>query len=392
MTGTTTWAATGVRPPRLDGGDLLAVARAAAGSPGAVLGRWDIAPVEHAIGTGSTEGLWRVRGTVEDGRGRRSWSAVVKVVRSYRHALPGAAEPWVRERAAADLSWRHEADVYRSGLDDVLPPGMRMPRRYRVDDLGDDRVAVWLEDVAIAPVPWDLSRFAHAARLLGRLAVRLTRSEKLPESVFRVPGQILRTQALGDELFTLPALRGDAVWDHPHVAAAADPDLRVDLLRLAERVPAILDAHERLPQAFVHGDASPQNLLVPAGDPHGFVAIDWSLMGPAAVGYDLSQLLIGLAHAGEFDVDALPAVHDAIVPAYAAGLADEGMPATEAAVRDGLRTTLVVRSAFSALPLARLTGRSRPEDAALVARRVRLTRYLVDIGLGLPTTDDRRPS
>jgi hypothetical protein len=385
MTGTTTWTATAIRPPRLDDGDLLAVARAAAGSPVAVLREWDVEPVEHVIGTGTTEGLWRVRGTVEDGRGPRPWSVVVKVARSYRHALPHTVEPWVREQAAADLSWRHEADVYRGGLDDVLPPGMRMPRRYRVDDLGDDRVAEWLEDVPIAPVRWDLPRFAHAARLLGRLAARLTRSDRLPESVFRVPGQILRIQALGDELFTLPILRGDVTWAHPHVAAVGDPTLRADLLRLAERVPAILDAHERLPQAFVHGDASPQNLLVPAADPHGFVAIDWSLIGPAAIGYDLSQLLIGLAHAGEYDVDALPAVQDAIVPAYATGLADEDMPVSEEAVRDGLHTTLVVRSAFSALPLTHLTDPAASADASLVERRVRLTRFLVDIGLALST-------
>src|SRR4051812_44159146 len=86
--------------------------------------------------------------------------------RGGRPALPHTVEPWVGEQAAADLSWRHEADVYRGGLDDVLPPGMRMPRRYRVDDLGDDRVAEWLEDVPMAPVRWDLPRFAHAARLL----------------------------------------------------------------------------------------------------------------------------------------------------------------------------------------------------------------------------------
>src|SRR4051812_50031910 len=71
MTGTTTWTATAIRPPRLDDGDLLAVARAAAGSPVAVLREWDVEPVEHVIGTGTTEGLWRGPGTPEGGRGPR---------------------------------------------------------------------------------------------------------------------------------------------------------------------------------------------------------------------------------------------------------------------------------------------------------------------------------
>jgi hypothetical protein len=134
----------------------------------------------------------------------------------------------------------------------------------------------------------------------------------------------------------------------------------------------------------MHGDASPQNLLVPAEDPDTFVAIDWSLMGPVAVGYDLSQLLIGPAHAGLLDVDRLPAVHDAVLPAYVAGLADEGMRVGTDVVRFGFHVALVVRSAFSALPPARLAGPATPGDAALVARRIRLTRYLVDLGLAPP--------
>jgi len=120
---------------------------------------------------------------------------------------------------------------------------------------------------------------------------------------------------------------------------------------------------------------------VPADAPGTFVAIDWSLMGPAAVGYDLGQLLIGLAHAGRLDVGRLTALQDAVLPAYAAGLADEGMPVDPDVVRFGCFAALVVRSAFSALPPP---GPPTPGRAATVARRVRLTRHLVDLGLALP--------
>ena len=96
--------------------------------------------------------------------------------------------------------------------------------------------------------------------------------------------------------------------------------------------------------------------------------------------------MVGLAHAGQLDVDALPAVHDAVLPAYTAGLADEGLRVDGDVVRFGFHAALVVRSAFSALPLARLAGPPRRDDAATVARRVRLTRHLVDLGLALPAT------
>lgn len=108
------------------------------------------------------------------------------------------------------------------------------------------------------------------------------------------------------------------------------------MLELARRVPTVLTALARLPQLMVHGDASPQNLLVPANDPDSFVAIDWTLGGLAAVGDDLGQLLVGLAHADQLPTAELPGLREVLVPAYTAGLAVEGMLVDQAAVGYGL--------------------------------------------------------
>lgn len=372
-------------------GGLTEVVRAATGRPDAEVSRCRTEPVDHQIGSWATADLQRLRGVASTHAGPMTWSVFVKTLHSPRGLrlpaeLPAGAREHVLALAASDRTWRHEADIYRAGLDDLLPSGLRLPVRYRIDEQGADRIVEWLEDVPTADVRWDRSRFELAAALLGRLAARLTRTDRMPASVTRVPGEILRLQLLERELFFLPTLAGSEIWAHPLVEAAADPDLQTDLLRLAERVPAILDALDALPHTFVHGDASPQNLLVPAADPGSFVAIDWSLVGPVAVGYDLGQLLVGLAHAGRLDVGALPALHDAVLTAYTAGLADEGMRVGEDVVRFGFHAALVVRSAFSALPLARLAGPASRADAALVTRRVRLTRHLVDLGLALPAT------
>jgi hypothetical protein len=347
--------------------------------------------VDHVIGSWATADLQRVRGVATTHSGPVTWSVFVKTLHAPRGLqlpaeLPAGTRRQVLALAASDRTWRHEADLYRTGLDDLLPSGLRLPARYRIDEHGEDRIVEWIEDVATADVRWDRSRFELAAVLLGRLAARLTRADQMPASVTRVPGEILRLQFLERELFFLPALAGDAIWAHPLVKATADASLRTDLHRLVERVPALLHALDALPHTFVHGDASPQNLLVPAADPASFVAIDWSLIGPVAVGYDLGQLLVGLAHAGRLEVDALPALHDAVLTAYTTGLADEGMRVDDDAVRFGFHAALVVRSAFSALPLARLAGPATGADAALITHRVRLTRYLVDLGLALPAT------
>jgi hypothetical protein len=112
-----------------------------------------------------------------------------------------------------------------------------------------------------------------------------------------------------------------------------------------------------------------------------FVVIDWSMGGLVAVGCDLGQLLIGLAHAGQLDIQLLPAIHDVILGSYTAGLAEE---VDEELVRYGFDAALVVRSAFTALPLERLAEPPTDELAEQFAYRARLTRYLVDLGLSLP--------
>jgi Phosphotransferase enzyme family len=376
---------------RLDQHGFTEVMRMATGLADAELSSCRVDPVSYAVGSWATASLRRVRGLAVTGAGSVPWSVFVKTLHSSRgiqlpDELPALQRERVRAMAASDRTWRHEADFYRADLDDVLPRGMRLPARYLIEEQGEDRIVEWLEDVAIAGLRWDHARFDRAAQLLGRLAVRLTQADRMPASITSTRGEVLRLQLMERELFFLPTLAGAAIWAHPLIEAAGDPGLRADLHRLAERAPAILEALDGLPHTFMHGDASPQNLLVPAADPDSFVAIDWSLIGPVAVGYDLSQLLVGLAHAGQLDVDVLPALHDTVLPAYTRGLADEGMPVDEAVVRFGFHAALVVRSAFSALPLAHLTGSTARADAALIARRVRLTRYLVDLGLALPAT------
>jgi hypothetical protein len=209
----------------------------------------------------------------------------------------------------------------------------------------------------------------------------MTVEDLLPPSASRVPGELLR---LATSAFIEPlaqALQDDRLWRHPLVDGQ-DPALRSDLDILSARIPAVLDSLDAVPQAMMHGDACPQNLLVPADAPDAFVPVDWSAGSPVAVGYDLGQLVIGHAHTGRIGPLHLPMLTDMVIDAYVAGLAQEGMPVHTQDVRYGMETTLVLRSAFTSLPLDRLGEEPTRELAAHVADRIRLTRYLVDLGLG----------
>jgi hypothetical protein len=313
------------------------------------------------------------------------WSLFVKVLQAWRH-FPGLdlIPPPLRESMLVETNWRYEADLYASRFGEFLPEGLRLPAFHHRQELGDERVALWLEDVRTLDVAWGPDRFARASRLLGRSAARSNGDGVLPDARPALARSFTRAFVAGRlEPFVLPLLDGDEVWTHPLIRRVGDDDLRGDLAELARRVPALADALDRLPTSPAHGDACPQNLLVSENDPDGFVVIDWSMAGRNVVGFDLGQLLVGLAHDGVLTARDLPALHELVLSAYIDGLAEEGMPAEAEAVRFGFDAAMVVRSAFTALPLELLGDRESDDPAGLIAARLELARYLVDLGLGL---------
>ena len=335
-------------------------------------------PVEYAHDSPTTGGLGRLRGP--------GWSAFAKVVQSYRHWSRWPLLPVESRDALYTLGrgrWRQEVDLYLSDLRDRLPAGLRLPVVHGVVDLGDERLLLVLEDVDVDDSPWDAERFARAARLLGRLHVRMTGAAVLPEDELR-PSELLHaiaTSRLGP--VALPPLAADVTWRHPLLSA--ERRLRDDLAELARRLPHLLGVVTALPQLQSHGDATPHNLLVPRGESDVFVVIDWAMAGLAAVGDDLGQLLIGLAHDDLLQAEDLADLHDLLVRAYVRGLADEGYHADEELVRLGMDAGLAVRSAFTALPIERLGEPITDELAERFRQRLALTRYLVDAGLAATT-------
>src|SRR6476661_4972042 len=163
---------TGLATAALPDSDLTDVVAAVVGRPVRVLD-WAATELPVSSGAISTESVAHVHGTATDGAGRLRWSVLVKVLRSARH-WPGIfmVPPPFRQRLIDEFQWRLEADVLTSELTIIMPPGMRTPSVYRCDDLGDDRLAVWMEWVDVVDTPWDGARFRRAARLLGQLAAR----------------------------------------------------------------------------------------------------------------------------------------------------------------------------------------------------------------------------
>jgi hypothetical protein len=326
-------------------------------------------PEPYDSGSPATGALVRLRGTTVDGQ---PWSIFVKVLQSPRHWRHlDRVPPHVRQDFIQSFPWRAELSAWDPEFVAALPPGLRVPVLYRLVELDDDRLAVWMEDVRVDATPWPIGRFAEAARLLGTLAGN-RRDPALLAAAPVPPGFGLRKYVDGPVHAACQAISDGSTWRHP--ALAAHRELQVELLSLAERLPAILDRLDELPQSIPHGDASPQNLLVPAGDPSTFVAIDIAFQGPHAAGFDLAQLLVGLVHAGHMPAADLPAVHSVLVPAFHQGMKAARRPAEAGDIEQAYLGSLVARAAFTSLPLRDLDT----VPAAALSERVALTRFIVD--------------
>ncbi|WP_371404592.1 aminoglycoside phosphotransferase family protein [Kribbella sp. NBC_00662] len=364
--------------------DFTALVRTITGDPQAVPADVRVEPVDYPIGTPSTESLNRVFGTTTGTS--EEWSCFVKKFQSVRHwPMIGMLPEEFREPFIHNLPWQLEIAVHRSDIAEILPEGMRLPATYRIDVYDDDRATLWMENIVQEWGPWPIDRFERAAYLLGRLSARRQPhlvEPFLPREHVTTPGIGLRFYSEGRvQQGALPALADPQTWRHPLLSSAVcnlgEHGLRDDLLELGERIPAVLDALEALPQCYQHGDASPQNLLVSRDKPDEFVVIDWGFDCPQAVGFDLGQLLIGLAHAGELAPEALPVVHRVILKAFQEGLKVEGMQVSEDDVLYGYLGSLLVRAAFTALPLELFGMPDASPD--LFLQRVQLTRAMVDL-------------
>jgi hypothetical protein len=198
----------------LDEEALTGVVSAAVGRLVTLAG-FETAPVAYQPGSPATGALLRVSGATGDGE---PWSVFLKVLHHPRHWLRiGDVPAQVRQQFLEQYPWRMELVAWAPGFADRLPAGMRLPRLYRLAELGDDRVAVWMEDVRVLDDAWDPPWFARAARALGGLAARRSDPELLAACGFPV-GWGLRSYSRSRVEFALPLLERDEVWAHPLLA------------------------------------------------------------------------------------------------------------------------------------------------------------------------------
>lgn len=335
----------------------------------------DVDEVEYDLASILTNGRHWVTGIADTPNGRREYCIFVKTIGSFEHSPFFSKVPAALREMAATMQWRTEADAYRSGLRAALPDGLSMPVAYAVRELGDSRIALWLEAIPVVPHLWSIADLADAAYRLGRFATR----PAVAEAARRIRDRLhLRMYASGRLAhLVVPALHSEDLAQHPLIREPFGP-IRERLLSAVDAVPAWLDELDKAPEAISHGDASTNNLLRTA-DSGDLTLIDFGFFGPQPVGFDLGQLLLGEVQIGRRPADDLPAVEAAVMPAYVAGLAAEGMPVDSAVVRRAHALAMMIFSGLSGYPFEHLDQEPTSSLMALSRERAEASRFCLDL-------------
>jgi len=176
----------------------------------------------------------------------------------------------------------------------------------------------------------------------------------------------------------LPMLADETIWKHPLVDGAFESGLRDRLLGAADLAAAYVEELSGLPLATGHGDACPNNLLVPA-DADGFVLIDYGFWGEAPIGFDLSQLLVGDVQVGRRPAADLSDIEETILSAYMDGLRDEGCDVPEAVVRRAHALQLMIFTGLSTLPFEHLDSNPTQELHRIASERAAIARFSLEL-------------
>jgi hypothetical protein len=133
-------------------------------------------------------------------------------------------------------------------------------------------------------------------------------------------------------------------WENPYVRKYLPERNRHRVQSIWDERERFIQALEKLPKVFTHGDAQPRNLFIRKnveGEPE-LTAIDWALCGSYPIGAEIVQMIVFAIQFREIKVEAMTDLSEAVLFAYILGLRDVGWKGDPDWVRLGYQAYLLM--------------------------------------------------
>ena len=324
--------ATEARLGAVDRATLTPLVRSALANNEAEVAGWKMQQLSGGVAGGTAMGgsaIYRFSGEAGMQGGLRPWTLILKILH------PGGSHD-----PSGSHYWKREAEVYRSGMLDRLPAGLKAPRCFGLADHPGESFWLWLEDVKEEIGQWPLERYGVAARHLGSFNARYLTDQPALGSPWLSKHWIRRdleqAGALIDQI--------DASLRIPLVRRLFPGDAAAKVFRLWGERNAFLAALDLLPQTLCHFDAFRRNMFARRPGNHDeTVLIDWAFLGQGAVGAEIvSPVWVTLIFA-EVDAKNANELSEVMFHNYLRGLRDAGWKGSERDVRLGYSAAVALR-------------------------------------------------
>lgn len=288
---------------------------------------WTAEPIHGGLDKNNC--LIRCRGHVMDGQQSLPWSLVIKITGKVAD----------NDDPAGYQYWKREALVYQTRLGDRLPPDLCTPRILGVDELGDDTVWIWMEEVRDdLGGNWQMEAYEQAARQLGRFNGAFLAGKSFPSEPWLAKNFLRNYVERAAPMVAF--IRNNP--QHTLVRSLYGSNLPL-ILAMWEIRGDLLDILDGMPQVFCHQDAFKRNLFLQKGK---LIAVDWGFCGNAPAGSELVPLIvvpltlneIPFSHASEFE--------KLCIDAYVKGLREAGARVSTRSVRRNFVLSILLRYVF----------------------------------------------
>ena len=242
------------------------------------------------------------------------WSAVLKVQKCW-------------SRPGDPLSWRRELLMYQSGIFDLLPEGLDVPRCYGVEDKGKE-ILLWLERLTGSHSEGlNTDDYARVAHHMGHFQGSVT--ARLPAQAWLSSRYTLVHYAADWGTGAMRLLQDDK----GRLSQLLTGRLESELWELWARRDAYLDMLRHLPCTLTHRDLTPGNVFV---SDERVCILDWDCAGIGVLGEDMADLLAEALVYYDFDVSQAASLYDAITAGYISGLDASGWRGDTTRVRTAM--------------------------------------------------------